>query len=597
MPDFFRRITKRSRPFERMREHSGRCNICGNDVAFFYEDEALYRESLFCAMCLTTSRYRSIARGILQAIWELTGLEAQSLADLSSVPEQPHLNIYDTQVPYYWETCSYPIPDLLSRCSWIDVFTSTYRPDETLGISLGAGTTNQNLERLTYPDDSFDIVITSDVMEHVRLDYLAHREIRRVLKPGGFYLFTVPHFRHVKETLTRVAIVDPSNPRRDRFLMEKEYHGDANSKDGRALSYRAYGTEIDDSLAALGFKVEYYRQDLPDTGILNTELFSCRLSTDKPRSAEHLVESVSPDRSSVPESSPAVAEKRDESQERSVHRQEIVRSSPASWTEVELRAAEVVRGKTGNDLTGHVLTRLNARPGVRMLSIGSTGLEVTFAQQARSAHIVGMDTRPELLELASQRANELQLDLPFELVDFNTVELPRNDFDLVLCHASLRNVVELERMVEQIKTSMRPQGEVIVVDVVARNGYRMWNETRDVIWAMWKTLPRRFRLNHTAYAAPRIDEEIWEADPSNQSLDCLRSEDLIAVLEQAFSRRFYVPYFSISRRFFDTMYGPNYVLQNPLDKALLNWIWELDLYYLGTEQLRPETFFGVYGAE
>src|SRR5437016_14407750 len=61
-------------------------------------------------------------------------------------------------------------------------------------IKLGSHTTNKNIEQLTFPDNSFDIVITSDVMEHVRLDERAHQEIQRVLKPGGIYLFTVPHF-------------------------------------------------------------------------------------------------------------------------------------------------------------------------------------------------------------------------------------------------------------------------------------------------------------------------------------------------------------------------------------------------------------------
>src|SRR5262245_29782804 len=70
-------------PFQtNRRSHSGRCNICGRPTEFFYQDEALYRESLTCAHCLTTSRYRSIARGILRAINDLTGIRADSLTAL-----------------------------------------------------------------------------------------------------------------------------------------------------------------------------------------------------------------------------------------------------------------------------------------------------------------------------------------------------------------------------------------------------------------------------------------------------------------------------------------------------------------------------------
>jgi len=256
----------------------GRCPVCGSYSAFFCGNRALYRESLVCAECLTTSRYRSIARGILQAIKELTGIEADSLAALPSVAEGVSLKMYDTQIPFYYATLAYPLPDLFTKCEWIDVWTSGYWPQLPWGSKLGPHTTNQNLEELTFPDNSFHIVITSDVMEHVRLDDKAHREIRRVLRPGGIYLFTVPHFRDRRKTLIRVAITDPADPTKDQFLIEKEYHGDANGEGGQVLSYRAYGTDLDETLTKLGFTVDYWRQDFPEMGIMNTELFFCRLS-------------------------------------------------------------------------------------------------------------------------------------------------------------------------------------------------------------------------------------------------------------------------------------------------------------------------------
>jgi SAM-dependent methyltransferase len=256
----------------------GRCNVCASYTAFFCPNKDLYRESLVCAVCLTTSRYRSIARGILRAISELRSVESESLTGLDPGFGGERLRVYDTQVPFYWATCAYPIPDLLAKCGWIDVQTSIFRPAETPGAKLGPSTTNQNLEKLTFPDNSFDIIITSDVMEHVRLDDRAHSEISRVLRPGGIYIFTVPHFRNTRDTFLRVQVSDPDDPSKDVYLTEKEYHGDANSEEGRALSYRSYGTEIDETLGGLGFSVDYSKEDYPETCIMNTELFYCRLS-------------------------------------------------------------------------------------------------------------------------------------------------------------------------------------------------------------------------------------------------------------------------------------------------------------------------------
>jgi SAM-dependent methyltransferase len=48
---------------------------------------------------------------------------------------------------------------------------------------------------LPFPDGSFDLVLATDVLEHVDRDAEAAGEIRRVLTPGGHALLTVPAFR------------------------------------------------------------------------------------------------------------------------------------------------------------------------------------------------------------------------------------------------------------------------------------------------------------------------------------------------------------------------------------------------------------------
>lgn len=39
---------------------------------------------------------------------------------------------------------------------------------------------------------------------------------------------------------------------------------------------------------------------------------------------------------------------------------------------------------------------------------------------------------------------------------------------------------------------------------------------------------------------------------------------------------------------------PNYNLERGLDRAILDWIWELDCDYLDTGGLKPETLLGIY---
>ena len=47
---------------------------------------------------------------------------------------------------------------------------------------------------IPFPDNFFDCVVAFDVLEHVKNDVLAAQEIRRVLKPGGSFVATVPAF-------------------------------------------------------------------------------------------------------------------------------------------------------------------------------------------------------------------------------------------------------------------------------------------------------------------------------------------------------------------------------------------------------------------
>jgi len=60
-------------------------------------------------------------------------------------------------------------------------------PPEAQGIGLQG-----DALRLPFADDTFDRIITSEVMEHIRDDAGAMAEVTRVLKPGGTLAVTVP---------------------------------------------------------------------------------------------------------------------------------------------------------------------------------------------------------------------------------------------------------------------------------------------------------------------------------------------------------------------------------------------------------------------
>ena len=52
-----------------------------------------------------------------------------------------------------------------------------------------------SLEEMPFPDESFDLITCLDVIEHVQDDLAGLATLRRVVRPGGFLIVTVPAYR------------------------------------------------------------------------------------------------------------------------------------------------------------------------------------------------------------------------------------------------------------------------------------------------------------------------------------------------------------------------------------------------------------------
>jgi len=122
----------------------------------------------------------------------------------------------------------------------------------------------------------------------------------------------------------------------------------------------------------------------------------------------------------------------------------------------------------------------------------------------------------------------------------------------------------------------------------------MWPETRAIVDSLWAALPTRFKFDHTESTNPTYAAGFPDRDYSVNSMECINSEDILPALERHLRELHFVPGFSIARRFFDTKFGPNYDLEQPLDRSIFEFIMQLDEYYLEQHLLRPETFFGAY---
>jgi SAM-dependent methyltransferase len=106
----------------------------------------------------------------------------------------------------------------------------------------------QDVQDLTFPDQSFDLCTSTDVFEHVSDDGKAFEEIHRVLRPGGLLVFTVP-LQYGENTVERAVLA----PEGVRHILPAEYHDDHLRGLGRVLCYRNYGQDITQKLLNRGF--------------------------------------------------------------------------------------------------------------------------------------------------------------------------------------------------------------------------------------------------------------------------------------------------------------------------------------------------------
>lgn len=95
----------------------------------------------------------------------------------------------------------------------------------------------QDIEKLTYKNNSFDLVLHSETLEHVNDPRKAMNECRRVIKKNGLVLFTVP-IVWTRRTRRRAKLVN--GLRQD--ILEPSYHGKI-AED--YIVYYEYGSDID----------------------------------------------------------------------------------------------------------------------------------------------------------------------------------------------------------------------------------------------------------------------------------------------------------------------------------------------------------------
>jgi SAM-dependent methyltransferase len=217
------------------------------------------RESCDCSHCGAKLRGRRIAQVLLQ-LYPL----GDSPAPARSLPEWvAHPRIQGLRVAEINRVDG--LHEQLCRLAHLEA--SDYQPGTAPGVVSG-GVRSEDLTRLTYADRSFDLVLTSETLEHVPDLHAALREVRRVLVPGGRHIFTVPVLPTATQTFAR-ASAGPDGLVR--------YSAPAIAHPGGDWGYPVFtefGADLPDLLRREGFQVDVFFGPTSDDDL--AQVYVCR---------------------------------------------------------------------------------------------------------------------------------------------------------------------------------------------------------------------------------------------------------------------------------------------------------------------------------
>jgi SAM-dependent methyltransferase len=125
---------------------------------------------------------------------------------------------------------------------------SEYLGHEFEGGAVIKGIRHEDVESLSFPDGSLDLIVSNDVFEHVPNPDKAFAECARVLKRGGTMLATIPFHSDSDISVSRARLSDGQI---EHFL-PPSFHGNPVSVDG-SLVFTDFGWDLLNIMREAGF--------------------------------------------------------------------------------------------------------------------------------------------------------------------------------------------------------------------------------------------------------------------------------------------------------------------------------------------------------
>lgn len=204
----------------------------------------------YCYICQKRSLFISLSDGEERklCLYCRSNLRYQMIA--SYLTKNSTKNNKDFKNKIIWEVSpESPLSRLLSRNSCAQYINSFYSEEFSPGYINENGLRCEDITATSFEDNSIDIIISSDVLEHVDDIDAAFDETLRILKPGGVHLFTVPN---CPKTVRRATVTDGAIE----HFEQPEYHSDPLNPQEGILAFWHFGEDAVDLFARPGLSVD-----------------------------------------------------------------------------------------------------------------------------------------------------------------------------------------------------------------------------------------------------------------------------------------------------------------------------------------------------
>ncbi len=185
-----------------------------------------------------------------------------------------------------------------------------------------------------------------------------------------------------------------------------------------------------------------------------------------------------------------------------------------------------------------------------------------------------LEVNPEMRRRAAEAAHERGLGERVEHLDadLNTWKA-ETDHDVIVAYQVLHHVLDLEHLCAQLWHGLRPDGVLVVHDMIGRNGHRRWPEALEVIERVWATLPPELRRNAVTGA---VDEHFVDLDCAADGFEGIRAQDVLPVLLEFLHPSLFLALGNVVDPFIDRVYGHNFDPADDAHRAFLDDLGTLD---------------------